>query len=190
MYTVYSKEEMAELVEAASKPKTPIRTESLIHQKKSVVTKIDIKSLARIGSVVKFDEGSVLFSQGDEGSDMFLILSGSVEVSDKNGVVATLEVGDMFGEMSLVDSLPRSATVTAVSQIDVLRLSRENFNDVVAHEPEIAFRVMQTLSKRIRLVNQTVFMLKNKGADEAIETEEPFEETEDENVDIDRATSN
>lgn len=177
MFTIYTKEEMLELVAAASKPKAPIGTEPLVGQKKSDVLKIDIKSLARIGSIIKFDSGSVLFNQGDEGSDMYLILSGSVDVSDENGVVATLEIGDMFGEMSLVDALPRSATVTAASIIDVLKLTRENFNDVVAHEPEIAFRVMQTLSKRIRLINQTVFMLKNKGIEEVLEPIESFEES-------------
>ena len=166
MLTEYSELEVAELIAAVNKPKTPIKLDGVIQEKKVDVNAIDVKSLARQGSVKKFEEGSILFKEGDTGSDMYLILQGKVEVLHKDSVVATLEAGDMFGEMSLVDAMPRSATVRVSETLNALVLGRDNFNSVISTEPNIAFRVMQTLSKRIRLMNQEIFMLKNKGEED------------------------
>lgn len=168
MFVSYSDEEVAEFLKAEAKPKSIIKHEpvSVVDEKTSdtsrSIPKLDLKSLAKSGSILRYEKGTILFKQGDEGSDMFLLLSGSVSVTDERGLVANLYAGDMFGEMSLIDSLPRSATVKVQDTIDVLRLTRENFCDIVKREPAIAFRVMQTLSKRVRLSNQQIFMLKNR----------------------------
>jgi|GEM_PF-615738 len=167
MFTEYTEQEVRELVNAVKKPKTQIRAEHIVKDKKVDVNTIDVKSLAKQGSVRRFEENSILFREGDDGTDMYLILQGKVDVLHKDNVVASLEVGDMFGEMSLVDTMPRSATIRVSETLSALVLSRSNFNSVISTEPNIAFRVMQTLSKRIRLMNQTIFMLKNKGEEEA-----------------------
>jgi CRP-like cAMP-binding protein len=169
MFIEYSDLEVQELVAAANRPKIPIKkSQENKEEKKADILKIDIKSLARQGSVKKYENGHTLFFEGDEGSDMYMILQGKVEVLSNENVVATLETGDIFGEMSLVDNLPRSATIRVSEPLSALVLTRENFNSIVSSEPTIAFRVMQNLSKRIRLMNQEIFMLKNKGLDDAV----------------------
>lgn len=171
MFTEYSDQEVEELIFAVKKPKVPIKKDdiSVKEEKKVDSLKIDIKSLARQGSIRKYDDGDILFYEGDDGSDMYMILQGKVEVLSNDKVVAVLETGDIFGEMSLVDNLPRSATIRASEPLSALVLTRGNFSTVVSTEPTIAFRVMQNLSKRIRMMNQTIFMLKDKGLEDGVE---------------------
>jgi CRP-like cAMP-binding protein len=166
MFTDYSDAEAREIADVIRRPKVGIgeRKKATNAQQQSVdVSKLDIKTLAKAGSVKRFDAGTVLFREGDEGDEMYFILSGSVEVLDGNEqALATIGAGEMFGEMSLVERMPRSATVRVLDTLTALIINSQNFEKVIAWEPAVAFRIMQALSKRVRQLNQSIFLLKSK----------------------------
>jgi hypothetical protein len=96
---------------------------------------------------------------------MFIILSGSVRelISTPNGnkvEIALLKAGDIFGEISLLESLRRSATIQALEETTTVAVNASNFESVINQEPSLALRIMMNLSKRIR--NQNVELAKCK----------------------------
>lgn len=99
---------------------------------------------------VEFAEGQIVFSEGDPGRDMYVIESGEVEIARGATVIGVLQNGDLFGEMSLLEDLPRMATARARSKLRALKIEKSNFAHVVARNPEIAVRIMRTLSSRLR----------------------------------------
>ncbi len=109
---------------------------------------------------VRFSPGEKLMMQGAPGDAMFFIAWGHVEVSTKlfgsgspfsANKVAELTVGDVVGEMALVNDAPRSATVTALDEVMVYRLSRDNWRHVDAFYPGLAYRVREVVKTRTNL---------------------------------------
>ena len=109
---------------------------------------------------VKFKAGETIISEGEAGDTAFLIVSGSVEVSVGQGAevksVATLAAGDVFGEMSLIDPGPRSATVKAVTATECLVTAYDEFIGSAQADPERAVEFMKTLVRRLRQMNERV----------------------------------
>lgn len=100
-----------------------------------------------------YKKGEVVFRQGDSGETMYIIQSGAVEVSQRQGdkevVLAILEQGDFFGEMALVDEKPRSATVTAIHRTRLLPLTRTSVMERMRHDPGVVLHLVKALSQRI-----------------------------------------
>ena len=98
--------------------------------------------------------GDCLFEQGDSGEDMYLIESGSVElvvhVGSDERQLAKLEQGDFFGEMSLLDKLPRECTARVVEDCRLLRLDSSTFDLVAREVPEIPVRMLRKLARVLR----------------------------------------
>lgn len=99
--------------------------------------------------------GEVLFYQGDAGHILYVVETGKVRifVQGEEGQelsVAVCGTGDLVGEMSVIDELPRSASAMAMERAAVLRLSRERFREHVRKSPQLAFNVMKALSVRLR----------------------------------------
>jgi CRP/FNR family cyclic AMP-dependent transcriptional regulator len=94
--------------------------------------------------------GSVIFSEGDEGDEMFGIIEGEVEVRTHNGHTTRLGPDDTFGEMAIVDQVPRSATATAVVDTKLALINRQRFLFLVHETPMFAIQVMSSLGGRIR----------------------------------------
>jgi CRP-like cAMP-binding protein len=109
-------------------------------------------------SLVEFNEGDLIFSEGDRSQEMFIVQSGAVEVvkqsPDGNVVLARLERGDFLGEMSLLESLPRSATAVARGKTRLLVIQPGGFLLKIRRDPTFAFELMQSLSRRIRLTSE------------------------------------
>jgi CRP-like cAMP-binding protein len=107
---------------------------------------------------VKFDAGDTILSEGEDGNTAFYILDGSAEVSIGKGAkaksVGTLSAGDVFGEMSLIEPGPRSATVKAVTDTECLETSYEEFVAAIRDNPERAIMFMKTLVSRLRHMNE------------------------------------
>jgi len=118
--------------------------------------KFDPKKLAAYGSVRKFGIGEKIVREGDDGDEMFIILQGKVAVEVGDITVGEMNSGDFFGEMSLIDNAPRSATVTAAETTLVFAINDKNFERIIAWEPVIAVRIMKSLSKRVRELNQEI----------------------------------
>ena len=101
-----------------------------------------------------FTKGTVLFNEGDEGEDMYIIQSGKVAIKKRvphgETVLAVLEKGDFFGEMALLERMPRSAGAEMVEDGDLIVIGSDVFGDMIKANPEIAFRMMRKYSIRLR----------------------------------------
>ena len=105
--------------------------------------------------------GAVILHQEEESFDLYLILSGSVVVSllhedGREVVLDMLREGDVFGEMSVLNRLSRSAMVTAHSDVKMLFLSRENFLKIVMGHPHIALELLSVMATRLRKANERI----------------------------------
>ncbi len=111
-----------------------------------------------------FRDGEVLCRQGEAGDHMFVIQNGKVEVVAESGNretrLAVLGEGDFIGEMALFEKEPRSATVRAVGEVRALTVDKKNLLRRVSEDPTLAFRVIKTLSKRVRELNDEVARLR------------------------------
>ena len=109
---------------------------------------------------VQFKAGDVILSEGEEGNSAFLITTGSVEViigeGNKAKVVATLGEGAIFGEMSLLEPGPRSATIKAVTDTECTVTSYDDFMASIQDNPEQAIKFMKTLVLRLRQMNEVM----------------------------------
>ena len=97
-----------------------------------------------------FKAGDVIFRQGEPGDAFYIVATGSVGVftADK-GQVRVLHSGEPFGEMALLTNSPRTATITATADCEVLRLERASFLDLVRQQPSVALAIAATLSRRL-----------------------------------------
>ena len=118
--------------------------------------KFDPKKLAAYGSVRKFNPDEKIVREGDSGDEMYIILHGKVSVEIGDITVGEMVSGDFFGEMSLIDDAPRSATVTALETSLLFVINSTNFERIIAWEPVIAIRIMKSLSKRVRELNTEI----------------------------------
>ncbi len=105
-----------------------------------------------------FPEGHVLFREGDHGEDMYIVQSGRVaikkKVRDGETVLAVLEKGDFFGEMAMLERLPRSASAEMQEAGDLIVISGDMFGDMIKSNPEIAVRMLRKQSIRLRDTNK------------------------------------
>ena len=113
--------------------------------------------LARAGEVESYNPGEAIVVEGSLGDALFLILSGQVAVHRGAQTFATLGGGEFFGEMSLVEPAPRSATVTSMSATFLFRLPHDELRDMITEDPIVAsillVQVVKTLSDRLRRAN-------------------------------------
>lgn len=102
-----------------------------------------------------FKAGDVIFREGDEAKELFVIKSGQVRVQIGNRTVTELAADSIFGEMALIDSEPRSATVVAITDTELVPVSEKQFLFLVSQTPFFALRVMRVLAQRLRVTNKT-----------------------------------
>lgn len=99
--------------------------------------------------------GSTIFREGDEANELFVIKSGQVRVQIGNRTISELGAESIFGEMALIDSEPRSATVTAITDVELVPVSEKQFLFLVSQTPYFALKVMRVLAQRLRATNKT-----------------------------------
>jgi CRP/FNR family transcriptional regulator, cyclic AMP receptor protein len=99
--------------------------------------------------------GSVIFREGDEANELFVIKSGQVRIQIGNRTITELGQDSIFGEMALIDSEPRSATAVAVSNVELVPVSEKQFLFLVGQTPYFALKVMRVLAQRLRATNKT-----------------------------------
>jgi CRP-like cAMP-binding protein len=118
--------------------------------------------------LTRFATGTVLFHEGDEGDDMYIVQSGRVAIKkrlkDGEAVLATMEKGDFFGEMAILERLPRSASAEVVEEGDLIVISSEIFGDMIKANPEIAVRMLRKYSIRLRETNKQLERVMATGA--------------------------
>lgn len=115
-----------------------------------------------------FPKGDIIFREGDESNEAYRLLSGEVDISigTRGGVrsLARLMQGEFFGEMSLIDDKPRSATATALTQCEVEIFTEENFSASVLDEPDNLHCYLRTLFDRLRATSALLQWQLNKTA--------------------------
>ncbi|MFZ6004440.1 MAG: cyclic nucleotide-binding domain-containing protein [Actinomycetota bacterium] len=116
----------------------------------SACSKKELQAVARASDEVALPAGRHLCEQGSIGREAFVIVGGTAEVRRNGRRVATLGAGDCFGELALLDHGPRTATVTAVTDIDVLVLGAREFAGILDEVPPIAHKLLKSLASRIR----------------------------------------
>jgi CRP-like cAMP-binding protein len=104
--------------------------------------------------LAKIPAGELIFAEGDIGTEMFVIQSGSVDilkkVKDGEKHLATLEKGDFFGEMSILEDVPRTAIARAKTDCELVKINQATFDEMLRHNGEIAVRMLRKLSRRLR----------------------------------------
>ena len=118
---------------------------------------LSYKELVRIGTIaemIELTKDQVVFTEGQPGDSMFVVVSGAVRLAKKDKVVAELGKGQHFGEMSLIDRSTRSLTATATEPTRLVVISRKDFYDLIKREPASAVKMLwsfvQVLGTRLR----------------------------------------
>ena len=113
-----------------------------------------IAHFQRARNVVTLKAGHVLFSEGEPGASVYVLMNGSASVSVGNEVLEVAKPGALLGEMALVDSSARSATVIAGSDCRVIAIDKSQFDVLVRESPEFARHVMTVMADRLRRMNE------------------------------------
>lgn len=107
---------------------------------------------------VTVPKGTVLFAQGDPGHELFLVLTGVLEITRETAgeklTLALVKAGGAVGEMALLDAGPRSATGRALEPTEVLAIGQEAFRDTIRAEPELAFELLRSMAQALRRTTQ------------------------------------
>ncbi len=112
-------------------------------------SKKDLQSIAQIADELDLRAGKVLIEEGERGREFFVIVEGEVEVRRKGRTVATLGPGSFFGEMALLSKVPRAATITALTAVDVLVITDRAFLDLLNRMPALWLKVARALAERV-----------------------------------------
>ena len=110
----------------------------------------ELAQVAALTVPAEFPAGSVLTRQGAAGGIAFVIASGKAEVVRGGRRLATLGPGDVVGELSLIDGEPRSATVRALTDLEVLEISAEDLRRLLRKAPSVVRKLLEALSERLR----------------------------------------
>ena len=114
----------------------------------------ELSHIARITDEVEIGNAETIFKEGDQGDAMYLIVDGKVKVHSGEQVFAELGSKQVFGEMSILDAEPRSATVTSLSELTLLKIQRDDFAEILAAKPEISQGIIKVLTRRLREANR------------------------------------
>ncbi len=114
----------------------------------------ELIDIAYIMQEIEVEPGTSLFSKGDEGNSMYLVYKGAVSIHDGAHQFAILEPNEIFGELSLLDTEPRSASATAITDCGLLKLNQEPFYEVLMQNSKVLKGIMRTLCKRLRNENR------------------------------------
>jgi CRP/FNR family transcriptional regulator, cyclic AMP receptor protein len=122
---------------------------------------VDRQAIAQVATLRRYRRGERIVTQGQAGESFFVIVKGRVSVmvlspDGREVVLSTLEDGDHFGEMALLDDSPRSASVVASERSDLAVLSRATFFDLLRSNFVLTRALLATFSRRLRSANATI----------------------------------
>ncbi|MBI2894899.1 MAG: Stp1/IreP family PP2C-type Ser/Thr phosphatase [Deltaproteobacteria bacterium] len=143
--------------ELSEKLKSEVNLKIEVLQKMPLFRYLSYKELVRVMNltdVVERAGGEAIIREGEQGEEMYVVLSGRVRVHKGDADIASLEMGEHFGEMALVDQTPRSASVSAVSDSKLLKVGRKDFFSIIRNEHDLAVKLLwsflQVLTERLR----------------------------------------
>jgi len=144
----------------------------------------EILRVLQVTDVTDYQNGETVISEGDKGEELFIVLSGHVRVLRNGAHLATLEAGDHFGEMALVRSQPRSATVISEGKSELMVIRRTEFFEILRKEHQLAVKLLWqflgVLADRLADTSRELGAAKEELAAEDI-TGEIFDDDDDDN---------
>ena len=123
----------------------------------SALSKRDLQTIAKASNEITRKAGSVLVDQGDAGREAFVIIEGTATVKRNGRKVGVLGPGAAIGELALLDHGPRTATVTADTDLTALVLSAREFGGVIEQVPGLAHKLLIELAKRVRDLDRQIY---------------------------------
>jgi signal-transduction protein with cAMP-binding, CBS, and nucleotidyltransferase domain len=143
----------------------------------------EILRVLQVTDVVSYSDNERVINEGEKGEELFIVLTGCVKVSRGEAALATLEAGDHFGEMALVRSQPRSATVVSDGASELMVIRRADFFEILRKEHQLAVKLLWqflgVLSERLADTNRELGAAREELLAEDI-SDEIFEEVDDE----------
>ena len=122
----------------------------------------ELRRIAQVSRTVEIPAGTIVTEIGTPGDSFFFIIDGRVSVQTPAGVGDPLRPGDFFGEMSLLDGEPRSATVTATTDLRLLVVDRTQFWRLLNENSDLVRRILMVLSRRVRRLEQVGSAMLNR----------------------------
>jgi CRP/FNR family cyclic AMP-dependent transcriptional regulator len=116
----------------------------------SACSRKDLQLVAKRAEDVKVDAGKQLVTEGDTGTEFFVIIDGNATVSTHGRKVAALGPGNFFGELALLERAPRNATITADTPMELVVLGQREFAGLIDDVPEFAHKLLAGLARRLR----------------------------------------
>jgi len=110
----------------------------------------ELEQIAQIADEIDLDEGKELTRLGQSGREFFVLLEGEADVSQDGRVINKLGPGDFFGEIALVEDVPRTATVTATTPVRTLVITDRAFRQLLEKQPELQRKVLVALAERVK----------------------------------------
>lgn len=115
----------------------------------------ELATIASIAEIIEIEKDHTIFNEGDKGDAMYLIVRGRVKVHSKTHTLAELDERQCFGEMALLDdNEQRSAAITALTELLLLKIMRDDFIEILSEKSEIAIGVIKVLTRRLREANK------------------------------------
>ncbi len=114
----------------------------------------EIEAIEAVAQEHSYDTGQIIVTQGTPGQAFYTVLTGRVEIVRDGNSLGAFGPGDFFGEMSLLDSAPRSATIRAIEPVRCLMLSSWDFKALLERHPSIAIKLLEVLSRRLRVADE------------------------------------
>ena len=108
-----------------------------------------LQEVAAIADEIDLPKGKEMARQGDRGREFFILLEGEAEVRKDGRRVNTLTKGDFFGEIALVTKMPRTASVTATTDVRVLVITERDFDNLLRKSPDVGRSVAEALAERV-----------------------------------------
>ncbi len=122
----------------------------------SALSRRNLRQLAEHADVVSFRERETIVETGQPGGTFYVILQGAAKVVRGTKTLGRLEPGDFFGEISLLDGGPRTATVVAQTPVTAIRIFKRSFDKVVAQEPTVAAKILGVVARRLREAERSI----------------------------------
>lgn len=120
------------------------------------LSKRTLKHLADSADVVRFDEREPMVEEGQHGGTFYVIVEGEAKVMRGKRSVATVVPGEFFGEISLLDGGPRTATVVASTPVTAIRIFKRSFDKLVSDDPSVAARMLAVVARRLREAERSI----------------------------------
>ena len=118
------------------------------------LSKRHLKQIAALATVDNYMEGATIVKEGESGDSFFLVLSGQAKVLVRKRNINRILPGDHFGEISLLDGGPRSASVVTETPMTVASIGRKGFERLLQNDPDLSLAMLRTLAKRLRSVRK------------------------------------